>query len=245
MQRYLLPPERIQGNKVSFTAEELHHLLHVMRYREGERVIVGDGIERSFLVEITQLTPKRGEGIILEILQEDRELPVRITLAQALTKGDKMDWIVQKATELGVSSLLPFTSSRTIVKLDRKKEEERLLRWKRIAKEAAEQCHRVKIPDLHPILSYQQLLLQASIFDAAFIPYEQERNRSLFSYVRQIPAGKKVLILIGPEGGFSEDEVEDAMKAGMIPVSLGKRILRTETAGIVALSAFLHHYEGN
>ncbi|CCQ94323.1 Ribosomal RNA small subunit methyltransferase E [[Clostridium] ultunense Esp] len=243
MQRYLLSKEKIIEEKIIFTEEDLHHILHVMRFQVGDKVIVGDGQERAYLVELTSLSQKKGEGIILEPLYEERELPVKVTLAQGLAKGEKMDWIIQKATELGVFAILPFTSSRTIVKLDKTKAQERILRWQRIAKEAAEQCHRTHLPQILPPVPYEKLLQMAQGYDFSFIPYEKEGSRSLFPFVERIPVNRRILVVIGPEGGFSEEEVQRAEKAGIYPVSLGKRILRTETAAIVALSVFVHHYE--
>ncbi|MBE3553518.1 MAG: 16S rRNA (uracil(1498)-N(3))-methyltransferase [Thermicanus sp.] len=243
MQRYLLSKEKIIGEKIFFTEEDLHHILHVMRFQVGDKVIVGDGKERAYLVELTSLSPKKGEGIILEPLYEERELPVKVTLAQGLSKGEKMDWIIQKATELGVFAILPFTSSRTIVKLDKTKEQDRILRWQRIAKEAAEQCHRTYLPQILPPVPYEKLLQMAQGYDFSFIPYEKEGSRSLLPFVEKIPVNRRILVVIGPEGGFSEEEVQRAEKEGIYPVSLGKRILRTETAAIAALSVFVHHYE--
>lgn len=244
MQRYLLSPEQIKEGKVTFWEEEVHHLLHVMRYREGDRVIVGDGERMAYLVEIGLLTPKTGEGKVLYPIIEERELPVQVTLAQGIAKGEKMDLIIQKATELGVYAVLPFFSERTIVKLEGKKEADRRRRWQKIAKEAAEQSHRITIPAIFPSLSFAQLLASVHRFEYAFIPYEKELERSFFSHVETIPSGKSVLIIIGPEGGFTEGEIAAAEREGVIPVSLGRRILRTETAGLVALSAFVHHHEG-
>lgn len=233
----------MQGTQVTFTGDEHHHITRVMRYEEGDQVIACDGQGRVVLVELFSFSKDEVVGTIIEELQEVRELPVKITLAQGLAKGEKMDLIVQKATELGVSKIIPFTSSRTIVKLNDKKESNRLSRWYKIAKEAAEQSHRSFIPQIADVHSYAQLLNIGQEYDFAFIAYEQEGDQTLHHYLQSVQVGSNILVVIGPEGGFAKEEVASAVQKGFHSISLGRRILRTETAGIVALANIGYHFE--
>lgn len=245
MQRYFLDATAFLGDHVRFSGDELHHISRVMRYSTGDRVIACNDKGQAHLVEFTQVNKDEVTARIIEELVEERELPVSITLAQGLAKGEKMDLIVQKATELGAMKILPFTSSRTIVKLNDKKESNRIARWQKIAKEAAEQAHRNRVPSILEVVSYKQLLTLSKEYDLALIAYELEDQQMLQVLLDKLGdgSGKKLLIVIGPEGGFSEEEVALAVEQGMQSISLGRRILRTETAGLAALAIIGHHLE--
>lgn len=218
-------------------------MTRVMRYGVGDRVIACDGLGRVVLVELSSFSKEEVIGKIVEELQEVRELPVKVALAQGLAKGEKMDFIVQKATELGVSEIIPFTSSRTIVKLNDKKENNRLSRWQKIAKEAAEQSHRSYIPEIRDVHTYSQLLNIGQNYDLSLIAYEQEKDKTLRHWLQSIKEQGRILVVVGPEGGFSEEEVVAALQKGFRSLSLGRRILRTETAAIVALANIGYHFE--
>ena len=173
------------------------------------------------------------------------ELPVRITLFQALPKRDKMELIIQKAVELGASEIVPVRTRRCVVKLDAKKEEKKLTRWRTIAEAAAKQSGRGRIPEISEILSFECALDRARDMDAVLIPYElYEDMSSSVKAMESAARGESIGIFIGPEGGFERGEVERAIEAGARPISLGKRILRTETAGMTVLSVLMFMIEG-
>lgn len=243
MQRYFVPADQITGNSVTVTGEDARHITKVMRFREGEQIIVSDGQGKDVTAAITLLSSERVEGQIIGEISEKRELPVRVTIAQSLPKGDKMDMVIQKGTELGAASFFPYVSARSVVRLDDKKEEKRGERWRKIAKEAAEQAHRSLIPDISSVFSWRQLLDESRNYDAAVLAYEQENSYTLHRVLAQCSEGAKILLVIGPEGGFSEEEVQQAQESGFHVVSLGKRILRTETAGLYALACVSYHFE--
>ena len=175
---------------------------------------------------------------------EDTELPVEVTLYQGLPKGDKMEFIIQKCVELGVSRIVPVEMARSVVKLDKKKEEAKRKRWQGISESAAKQSKRMIVPEIGPVLSYKEAVAEAASMDLFLLPYEDSESLSgaggmelTRSLIGGLKPGKKCAVLIGPEGGFSDGEVEAARNAGARTVTLGKRILRTETAGLFVLSA--------
>jgi len=243
LQRYFVSPEQMMGNQIRFQGDDLHHIAKVMRSNPGDQVIVSDGTGRDFLARLSIVSKDEVIAEVIDEIRESRELPVHITLAQGLAKGEKMDLIVQKATELGVTEIIPFTSSRTIVKLDDKKEKNRITRWRKIAKEAAEQSHRSRIPKISEVISFKELLQYGTQVDCALIAYEQEQQFNFPQLLSRHANGCNILVTIGPEGGFSEEEIDLAIEYGFSPVSLGKRILRTETAGLVALAYCIYHFE--
>lgn len=243
MQRYFLESDAFSGDHVRFSGEVLHHISRVMRYAVGDQVIACNRLGQALLVQFTQVNKDEAIAYVIEKLDENRELPVEITLAQGLAKGEKMDLIVQKATEMGATQIIPFTSSRTIVKLNDKKESNRIIRWQKIAKEAAEQAHRSRVPEITEVMSFRELLSAGQQYDLALIAYEQEDEQSLRQRLQPLLAGCNILVVIGPEGGFSEEEISLAKHNGYVSISLGNRILRTETAGIAALAIIGYHFE--
>lgn len=187
------------------------------------------------------------ECIIAEIIEEsfqNTNLPVKICLFQGLPKGDKLELIIQKAVELGVEEIIPVEMNRCIVKLDDKKKKSKTERWQAIAESAAKQSKRTSIPIVHNVTSYKQALAAASELDVFIVPYECKNGmKSTVDALTKINKGCSVGILIGPEGGFELNEIDSAIAAGGIPVSLGKRILRTETAAITAVSMCMLYAE--
>ncbi len=247
MQRYFVNPEQMDNNTVTISGSDVHHIIRVMRFREGQSIVVSNGQGRDVIARIDQLS--EADDVITATIERDvepfeqRELPVRVSIAQSLPKSDKMDWIIQKGTELGAFQFVPFVSGRTIVRLNDKKEKQRIERWHKIAKEAAEQSHRSILPRIGSVLNWDQLLKIRSRFDLAVIAYENEQAVTLYEAISDFTAGSSIIMVIGPEGGFSREEVEQAVAAGFQPVSLGKRILRTETAALYGLSCLSYHYE--
>lgn len=243
MQRYFVDPDLFADDEITITGEDVHHIVNVMRAKEGEQILVSDGAGRTSRVRLTQLSSKEVKGQVVEVLSEQTELPVRITIGQGLPKGEKMEWILQKGTELGAYSFFPFTSERTIVKLDAKKEAKKLERWRKIIKEAAEQSHRAVLPQLLAPVSFREMLKQPAQYTHCAIAYEKEDGATLHQLLETMKADDSLLILVGPEGGFSAEEVALAQAGGFLPVSLGPRILRTETASQYILSAASYQFE--
>ena len=181
---------------------------------------------------------------IREKTEKDTELPSKIWLFQGLPKGDKMELIVQKAVELGVYGIVPFAAKRSVVRLDEKKAGKKQIRWQAIAKGAAEQSGRGLIPEVETVKTYAEALEFAKGLDVILVPYELEEGmKATMSIIEAIRPGQSVGIFIGPEGGFEEQEIGQARNAGAVPVTLGRRILRTETAGITTLSILMYHLE--
>lgn len=221
---------------------DVNHIKNVLRMKPGGQVMFGDGTGVQYLCALESTEPVRFR--ILDFFKEGRELPSRICLFQGIPKGDKMDLVIQKATELGASDIYPVSTSRTVVKLDAKKAEKKVARWQGIAEASAKQCGRSKIPFVHEVTTFPHALITAGELDVLLIPYERaEGMEDTRRAVEEIRPGQSVGIFIGPEGGFEETEVGQAVSKGASPVTLGKRILRTETAGLVILSILLYHLE--
>lgn len=242
MQRYFVDSKHFNEDTVTIGEADAHHISKVMRYGEGDKIICCNNKGFDVLASITSINQEKVECQILSAIDESREPSVKVTLVQALPKSDKMDLIIQKGTEVGVNSFLPFTSERTIVQLSDKKIEKRTERWRKIAKEAAEQAHRSKIPDLLAITRFKDLFTIIA-GKPTFIAYEKEETLSLSRAISKIECRDDFFLIIGPEGGFSDSEVEYAVENGAIAISLGKRILRTETAGIVGVANLIYHIE--
>lgn len=242
MQRYFVEPNAIGNDIVTITGDDVKHIVRVMRMEAGDNVIVCDGRGQAYRVELTDLGDKAVIARIVELLQDEVESKVKITLAQGLPKGDKMELIVQKGTEVGISEFIPMDMKRCIVQYDHKKEQKRRERWEKIAKEAAEQAHRTIIPEVTEGKTFKQWMLTLSEYDLVLVPYEGEKVKGIREVLEGHPDAKSICVLIGPEGGISEDEIETALAAGAIPVTLGPRIMRTETAGLVAATCILYQY---
>lgn len=244
MQQFFAEPSRIRDGRIWLAGPDVNHIRNVLRMKPGDDVRVSDGNGSVFLCCISAYEEKTAVLDILRELDPDTELPSKIFLFQGLPKGDKMDLIVQKAVELGVYSVIPFAAKRSIVKLDDKKAQKRQQRWQAIAKGAAEQSGRSLIPEIGRVQTFAEALEAASALDVVLIPYELEKGIvRTTQLLENITPGQSVGIFIGPEGGFEEEEVARAKAAGAEPVTLGKRILRTETAGMAILSILMYHLE--
>ena len=227
MQRYFASKS---GNKAILEDGDVHHLLHVMRAKSGEEIeVVADGKLYSSIVK--SLSP-----LDIEISYEiplDSELKSEVTLFFALAKGDKIDFVVQKATELGVSKIILIKTERNVVKYDDKNIEHKLERFRKIAKEASEQSHRLKVPEIVGVVDINNIPDEL-LSDINLLAYEKEAGNTS-SFYDNI-TNQSISVMIGPEGGFSEKEVNKLVSKGFRLISLGKRILRTETAAVYALS---------
>jgi len=231
--RFYVPSEQISNGTATIAGSDVNHIKNVLRMKAQDKIEIFDGRGNSY---IAALKPSLLEAKIVSKLTNDSELKVNITLAQCLPKAKKMDFIVQKAVELGVNSIIPVISERSVPKIE-DKADKKISHWQKIAKEAAEQSGRLKVPEIMPLLSFGDLLKQE--YELKLMPWEGEKETTLKGIV--CPTG--ILVLIGPEGGFSVNEVNNAVKNGFRTISLGKRILRTETAGIVILSQLLYELD--
>ena len=240
MHRFFVPAENVGNGEIRVTGDDINHIKNVLRMTAGEKVVVscGQGTDYYCIIEDIQET-----GVSLRIQEEKpavTELPVRIVLFQALPKVDKMELVIQKAVELGASEVVPVRSRRCVVKLDAHREAKKLARWRAIAESAAKQSGRGILPQIHDSMDFGKALEYAQELDSVLIPYElcdaiDESQHIVQRAVRQNSIG----IFIGPEGGFERIEVEAALRSGAQQVSLGKRILRTETAGLAVLSVLM------
>jgi 16S rRNA (uracil1498-N3)-methyltransferase len=232
--RFFISPERVSGSSITITGEDVRHIATVLRMKPGETLLLSDGAGTDYTARIADMS--RTEIRTEVIGRSSRELlSPRITLVQGLPKSDKMDFIIQKATELGAFSIVPVVTERTVVKL--RDEEKRIARWQKIAREAAMQSNRPDIPQVMPVQDYRLFL--ASLVSGAetllLLPWE-EATGHIRNILRQHPRLKDIVVMIGPEGGFSAQEADSARQRGFHAVSLGPNILRTETAAVAVLS---------
>ncbi len=224
---------------------EVNHIKNVLRMKTGEEVqLCCPNLEREYRCRIREFTEDAVSFDIVDIDGMSRELPVKITLFQGLPKGDKMELIIQKAVELGACEIVPVMTKRSVVKLDVKKAAKKVTRWQAIADAAAKQSKRSILPKIEDVMTWEQAISHGADLDMLIIPYEDAKGIDHSRRILDSVAGKKSLgIYIGPEGGFDEREVEQAKKAGAQPVTLGHRILRTETAGMAVLSILMFQLE--
>ncbi|RDV81285.1 16S rRNA (uracil(1498)-N(3))-methyltransferase [Ammonifex thiophilus] len=239
MRRVFVLPEELGETKVVLPPEESHYLLSVLRLRAGDRVAVHDGEGRARAGIILRENGGRVEVELGEYLSLPPEPPVFVTLFQGIPKGEKMDLVVQKATELGVSRIVPLLTERVVVQWDRERARKRRERWQRLAREAVRQCGRSTVPRIKEVTPLSQALEELEPETVGIMPWEGERSLSLRSCLHSCRP-RRVALFIGPEGGFSEREVALAQKRGVFTVTLGPRILRTETAGLAALALVLY-----
>lgn len=245
MYNFFITKENKIGDKVSIVGTDYNHIKNVLRMKEGDEFLVSlDGV--SHLCTIESLTDTEIIAVITKENFQDTTLPVSITLFQGLPKSDKLELIIQKAVELGVNEITPVQMERCIVKLDDKKQDGKVSRWQAIAESAAKQSKRTCIPTVNAPLSFNKMLEKAKTYDLFIVPYESENGmQSTKDTLSLIKSGHKIGVLIGPEGGFSQKEITLAKEQGAKIVSLGKRILRTETAAITAVGMIMLHAEIN
>ena len=244
MQQFFAEPSWITESEILIRGADLNHMKNVLRMKVGEDVRINDGQGTTYLCCLNRYEKDQAVLDVFRKLDTETELPSEIILFQGLPKGDKMEWIVQKSVELGAHKIVPFSAKRSVVKLGEKKAVKKQERWQLIAKGAAEQSGRGVIPEVCGVCSFTEALEQAESLDVVLIPYELEEGMAeTVRVIEQIEPGQSVGIFIGPEGGFEEAEVLRAKEKGARPVTLGKRILRTETAGLTTLSILMYHIE--
>ena len=244
MYRFFVEKQQIRDGVVKIDGEDVRHIRSVLRMRPGKQILVACGDEWEYTCQIEHLSEEEVTARVLDAQKPGKELPSRITLFQCLPKSDKMETVIQKAVELGAYAVAPVVSKRCVVKLDARRAANKAVRWNTVAASAAKQSKRMIVPEVKPLCSFQDALREAQDMDVRLIPYENAEGmagtRKVFSSIRP---GDSVAVLIGPEGGFDETEVEEAQEAGFLPVTLGKRILRTETAGMTVLSILMYLLE--
>ncbi len=241
--RFFVSPDQIRKNKITILGSDVNHIKNVLRLKTGNEINILDGTGKIYAVKIFSLTRDEIKCEITSWRSIKTESEIKVIIAQAIGKGGKMDLVIQKSTELGVIKIIPIQTERTVVKIKPERMQEKIERWRRIAKEAAEQCGRLVIPTIEKLIKFKELMLKVPEFDLALIPWELAREQSIKPVLQSNKRAKKILVLIGPEGGFSKEEVDEATKSGFIPVTLGKRILRTETAPLAILSMITYEFE--
>ncbi|WP_251554794.1 16S rRNA (uracil(1498)-N(3))-methyltransferase [Neobacillus muris] len=246
MQRYFVN-HRASDQHFYIEGEDRHHIVKVMRMEIGDQVICVDPEGNQAVCRLAEITDERVVADVVQWNEENAELPIRVAIASGLPKGDKLEWIIQKGTEMGAHVFMPFAAARSVVKWDEKKAGKKLERWQKIAKEAAEQSHRSIVPDVVHPMDFRDLLARSTEFQYKLAAFEDESRNgevSVFSStLKQLKQGDSLLIVFGPEGGLAEQEVRALKENGFKLCGLGPRILRTETAPLYSLAAVSYHFE--
>lgn len=247
MYQFFVEPSQINETEKSVIIRggDVNHIKNVLRMKIGEELSVSNGQDgREYRCGIKAFAEDCVECELRFIKQDSAELPCRIYLFQGLPKADKMEWIIQKTVELGVYQVIPVETNRCVVKLDKKKAESRVARWQAISQAAAKQSRRGIIPEVTQPVSFQEAVRLAAAMDVRLIPYEMaEGMDSTKKLIEGVEPGQSIAVFIGPEGGFTPEEITLAREQGILPVTLGKRILRTETAGLTVVSWLMYQLE--
>jgi len=241
MHRFFVDSSAIEPDRIVITGDDAHHLSKVLRIRENEEITVCDKEGTDYLCCISSVAQGEVVARILRKAPSSSEPPVRISLYQGVPKGDKLETVIQKCVELGVVKIVPVAMKRCVALIKDKDKAKKRERMQRIAFEAAKQCGRAIIPSVEEVMSFDAALKEASeCCELKLLPYEAEKDNSIKTILKQNTNAKNICIFIGPEGGFDSSEVEKALEQGFKSVSLGPRILRTETAPLAAVSAVLY-----
>jgi 16S rRNA (uracil1498-N3)-methyltransferase len=235
MARFYVPQPWIENGMLKIEGDEVKHIRKVLRLKTGDGIVVFDGLGKELEGTIVE---ERLSSVVIRIqniFSSERDSSLEVTLAQSLLKGEKMDYLIQKATELGVKEIIPFFSSRSVPSLEKSRGLKRHHRWEKIAVEASKQSGRGVVPKIESLQDYSDMLQTASTEDLRIILWEREGIK-LKEVLERSKEKRKIFFVIGPEGGFNQLEVDEAKKAGFTPVTLGRRILRAETASLCFLS---------
>ena len=251
MYHFFVEPGQISDKSVIITGEDVNHIKNVIRLKVGDEISISNGIDgRDYRCGIASITDTEILCELRFIKEDGVELPSKVYLFQGLPKGDKMEFIIQKMVELGVYEIIPVAMKRCVVRLDDKKAKSKIARWQGISEAAAKQSKRGVVPQIHDVMSYQAALEYAQTMDVKLVPYEMEETLDGASgmagtkkIIEGLRPGQSVAVFIGPEGGFEESEIQAAIDAGMKPITLGKRILRTETAGMTVMAWLMYQLE--
>ncbi len=245
MYRFFVEPAQVGEKEITITGSDVNHIKNVLRMKPEETILISSGENLEYTCYIRELKEEEIIAHIMYVQESGYELPSRLYLFQGLPKSDKMELIIQKAVELGVHEIIPVASKRAVVKLDARKEEKKRTRWQAISESAAKQSKRMYVPEVKKVMSFSQAVEYAGQLDVVLVPYELAKGMGeTREIIGKIKKGQSVGIFIGPEGGFEETEVEMAVeKANAKAITLGKRILRTETAGLTVLSILMFTLE--
>lgn len=249
MQRYFFNEAYQNQERFRATAEMYHHMIHVMRMQAGDKVYLAFNNQQVIIAEIVEIAAQT--LWLKEVAKESqqKELPIEITIASGYPKGDKLEWIVQKGTELGAHQFIGFPAASSVVKWDAKKLAKKAQRLTKIAQEAAEQSHRQFVPKVCLLAKKEALFQQLPNFDAVLVAYEESAKQGekamLTQIFGQLSQGHRLLVIFGPEGGLTPQEVDQFKEMGAVLCGLGPRILRTETAPLYLLAAASYHFELN
>ena len=236
--RFYASPDDITASAIALSVDETHHLTHVLRVTPGEQVFVFDGSGHEYECTFRGIKDARAHLELTEALSDVVESPLQLTLAQALAKGEKFDFIIQKATELGVSRIAPLITRNADVKLDEHLIERRLERWRRISLEALKQCGRRQLVEITPPSTLPQFV--DNVAHATLLVFNERGGVAITKALEATPDSGSIVALIGPEGGWSDDELDLLAAQGAKSVSLGPRVLRTETAAVAAITLIQH-----
>lgn len=241
MHRFYVEQDLIRDNYISIIGSDVNHIKNVLRLRQGDEIVICNGQGKDYYCIINEVSDNEVVAAIDAVKDTAAELKSRIALFQGLPKKDKFELIIQKAVELGAAEIIPVMTGRVVVKLeDKKKEEKKLQRWQAIAMEAAKQSGRGIIPAVRPVHSFFDAIKALSRMELALIPYEKATDISITrELLGKIADYSRIGVFIGPEGGFEEEEIKLAMEHNIRPITLGRRILRTETAGLAILSMMM------
>ena len=245
MYQFFVEPQQIHDKTVRIVGSDVNHIKNVLRMKIGEELSVSNGVDgREYRCGIVSMDEDCITCELRFIKEDGVELPSQVYLFQGLPKADKMELIIQKAVELGVHAVVPVAAKRCVVKLDDKKAKSKITRWQGIAEAAAKQSKRRIVPEVMDVMSFKEAISYIKDFEVKLIPYELAEDMSKTKeIIGNLTPGQRVAIFIGPEGGFEESEVQQAMDNGVEPITLGKRILRTETAGFTILSWIMYQLE--
>lgn len=251
MYHFFVEPSQIGEKEIVITGQDVNHIKNVIRLKSGDEISVSNGVDgKDYRCGITEITEEEVRCELRFIKEDGVELPAKVYLFQGLPKGDKMEFIIQKMVELGVYEIIPVAMKRCVVKLDDKKAKTKIVRWQGIAEAAAKQSKRGIVPQIHSIMTYKDALAYAADMDCKLVPYEMEESldgaggmQGTRKMLEAIKPGEAVAVFIGPEGGFDDSEIQSAISHGMKPITLGKRILRTETAGMTVMAWIMYQLE--
>lgn len=233
-------------NEILILEKDVNHIKNVLRLAIGDRLEIGVLAQnyRNYLVEIKKINKKEIVCKIIKEIKISKETSISITVVQGIPKSDKMEWIIQKCTELGIKKFIPLELKNCVAKLEGADIQKKTLRWQKIAEAAAKQCQRDIVPIVFPKQKLQDFCSFIKDYDCVFVAYEKEDKNSLKEVLSNYKKVKNIAIVIGPEGGFDVNEIDELKQYGAITISLGKRILRTETAPIFLSSCIMYEFEG-
>ena len=244
MFQFFVEQEQIGQDTITITGSDVNHIKNVIRLKPGNEIRVSNREDKDYICEITDISNEEVVAKIIDVDLAGTELKTKVYLFQGLPKGDKMETVIQKNVELGVYEIIPVAMKRSIVKLDAKKAEAKVKRWNGISESAAKQSKRMIIPNVTKVMTYKEAIEYAKELDICLVPYENAKDMThTREIIESIKNESKVGIFIGPEGGFEEDEIESAIALVMETITLGKRILRTETAGMAIMAVIAYMME--